>query len=101
MRRFCDVPVTITVTGYDCTAMTDIHVTFRQGDTVVDVSDVEVGSSTSLSLTLTQAETRQFVAGAGCNVQLNYIDANGLRKASDIANLGVDDNLLRRILNHE
>lgn len=101
MRRYCDVPVTITVTGYDCTAMSDIHVTFRQGDTMVDVTNVTVGSSSSLSLVLTQQETQRFVDGMGCFVQLNYIDTNGLRKASDIVTLGVDDNLLRRILSHE
>lgn len=101
MRRFCDVPVTITVTGYDCTAMQEIHITFRQGDMEIDITDVTVGSSSSLSLILTQEQTEKFKYGADVFAQLNYIDANGLRKASDIVKIGVYDNLLRRILSHE
>ena len=102
MRTYTDVPVTITVDGYDMTAATNIHVTFKQGSRLVDVNDVTVGSATSLSLVLTQQQTAMFRAGTDIiEVQLNFIDANGRRKGSEIAALSADDNLLRRILHAE
>lgn len=98
MRTYTDVPVTITVDGYDMTAATNLHVTFRQGGTVVDIADADVGSATSVTLVIPQTMTAKFRDGAPVSVQINFIGADGRRRASEIATLTAEDNLLRRII---
>lgn len=98
MRVYTDVTFTVRVTGYDLTALRDIHATFAQNNTVIDVSDPIVGSSSMMTFVLTQEQTRCFKVG-DCKVMLNYIKPNGLRGASkNEITLTVEDNLLKRIL---
>lgn len=100
MTTYTDLPITIRVTGYDMTAADNIHVTFRQGAVVVVVTEVTVDSSTQISLTLDQWQTGRFKGDKPIEVNLNFFDADGLRKASKTATIAVNSNLLERIINH-
>lgn len=100
MTTYTDLPITIRVTGYDMTAADNIHVTFKQGGTSVVVTDVAVDSTTQISLTLTQCQTGRFKGDKPIEVNLNFFDADGLRKASKTATIAVNSNLLERIINN-
>lgn len=100
MTTYTDLPITIRVTGYDMTAADNIHVTFRQGAVVVVVTDITVDSATQITLVLTQWQTGRFKGDKPIEVNINFFDANGLRKASKTATIGVDSNLLERIINN-
>lgn len=100
MTTFTDVDITIHLKGIDNIGQAeDLHVTFRQGTTEVDVSGdrVSVLGPQDISLSLSQRETGRFVPDAAVKVQLNFFLV-GKRRASRKKTIDVADNLLRRIL---
>jgi len=97
MKQYTDAPITFTVEGVDMTQITQPHVTFRQGDTVVDVTDLNILDAGNFALSLTQAETSRFRVGA-VKIQLNFFDGNGKRCASDIATVDAELNILKRVI---
>ncbi len=97
MKQYTDAPITFSVTGVNMTQITQPHVTFRQGDTVVDKTDLTILDASNFSLSLSQAETARFIAG-GVEIQLNFFDGNGDRQASDIAVVSAERNILRKVL---
>lgn len=100
MKQYTDVPITITVNGVDLTTISQPHLTFSQGyNTVVDITDITIISATACSVVLTQAQTGLFKLG-DIQCQLNFFDGTGKRKASEIATIAAESNLLRRILSN-
>lgn len=97
MKQYTDAPITFTVEGVDMTQVTQPHVTFRQGDTVVDVTDLNILDAGNFALSLTQAETSRFRTGA-VKIQLNFFDSNGKRCASEIATVDAELNILKRVI---
>ena len=98
MTAYTDAPITITITGGSLTGATDVHVTFKQPFATVDVDDPEVLDANNLQLTLTQEQTAALKMDKSCDVQVNWLDGNGKRKATDIATVPVLRNLLERVL---
>jgi hypothetical protein len=91
--------LTIEIDGASLADASEIHVTLSQGrDRVVDITDAELIGDSSLSLTLTQAQTAKFSDSAPVQIQVNFI-VGVLRKATSIATIPVESNLLRRMLN--
>lgn len=98
MTAYTDAPITITITGGSLIGATDVHVTFKQAFATVDVDDPEVLDANNLQLTLSQEQTAALKMDKSCDVQVNWIDSNGKRKATDIATVPVLRNLLERVL---
>lgn len=97
MYRYTDVPLTLTINGADLTGAQDIHVTFAQGVyKTLDITDAVLVGTNTLTLTLTQKQSGAFDGQVEC--QVNWIDANGKRKATDKAVIPVWDNLLRHAI---
>lgn len=105
MRRYTTptLPMTVPV---DLTGA-DIYVTIKQGQRkiqktgadVVSVYDSESGKTT-LSVTLTQEETGQFLSERKANVQVNWIFADGTRDATNIKQIDVSENLIAEVVTY-
>ena len=96
MKQYTDAPITFTIDGVDMTAISNPHVTFRQGETVVDVTELNITGASAFSLVLTQAQTALFREG-DVSIQLNYFDGNQ-RCASEITKVSAERNILKRVL---
>lgn len=98
MTAYTDAPITITLEGGSLTGATDVHVTFSQPFAIVDVTDAEVLDANNLQLTLMQEQTGSLKMAESCDIQVNWLDSNNKRKATDIATIPVLRNLLERVL---
>lgn len=101
ITNYTDVVIPIDVEGYDLSKMSGMHVTCKQGTTVVDITDVVITGEAEITVILRQEHTSQFRSGEPLSLMLNYFDEYGFRRASDEFTLSVKSNLLRRILNNE
>jgi len=97
--QYTDTDIVIDIEGGVLSDLHGMHVTFAQGTTVVDVTDVSVTSPTRLIVPLSQVQTGRFNDANPVKVQLNYFTAANKRKKSDIVEIEVGSNLLRRIVN--
>lgn len=105
MRRFTTpiLPMTVPV---DITGA-DIYVTIKQGqrklqktgEDVVSVYDSESGKTT-LTVTLTQEETGQFLSEKKAFVQVNWIFSDGTRDATNIKQVEVTENLIANTITY-
>ena len=100
MTQYTDVLITFTVTGVDMTTVTNPHITFEQGGTIIDVTDIDITDASTFILRLSQAQTGRFKPGA-IKLQMNYFNALGKRKASNPVEISAKSNLLKRILGDE
>ncbi|MBR5409239.1 MAG: hypothetical protein IK104_01085 [Clostridia bacterium] len=73
-----------------------IHVTLQQGRTEIDITAFELVDAHTLRIRLTQEQSGLLNPGT-VGVQVNLL-SGALRDATEIANLDVGDNLLRRRL---
>ena len=97
MKQYTDAPITFTVTGVNMQQITEPHVTFMQGDTVIDVTELTILDASNFTLKLTQEQTALFMIG-DVEIQLNFFDGNGDRQASDISTVSAERNILKRLL---
>ena len=102
MRQFTTPTIQMTVVGVDLTAADDVWVTFadRPRAIILTLDSPTVaasGDDTSVSVTLTQAQTAQFIANTLSDCQVNWMK-DGLRYATDIVSINVYENLLKEIL---
>lgn len=108
MIRYTTPTRTFIVGGYD---LTDCHVvvTFKQkigsstNVNVVNVEDPEAtydGTDTTLTVPLTQLQTGGFKAGVYAQVQVNFME-DGVRKATKMASIVIDENLLDEVMDSE
>ena len=107
MIRYTTPTDTLTVKGIDLTEM-DVYVTFKQKQqqrrdpVVVTLADTTVSyadGDSKIQITLTQQQTSSFKNGPA-QVQVNWIDQNGLRGATREANIVIHDNLLQEVLTY-
>ena len=101
MRRFTTPTLSLVVEGVDITGM-DVYVTISQGSTELTVTNAPMefdGEGTAIALALTQEQTERFRVGEA-KVQVNWVGGDGMRNATTIGRLQVDDNLLRRVVEH-
>lgn len=103
MRRYTTPTLTIIVEGIDLTAM-DVRVTLKQGKRSLTISDPEMETvseegrtDTKLDVTLTQEQTALFEA-VPCKVQVNFIDQDGARDATECKTVDVWPNLLPEVI---
>ena len=101
MIRYTTPIIPMTVDA-DLTGFT-IKVSFTQGSQKVTkvVTEIEVEDDvTSFSVPLTQQESGKFSATSQVQVQVNAIDANGTRLATDIEMINIFENLLPEVLSY-
>lgn len=98
--QYTDQDVIIDITGGSLDNISGIHITFAQGVNSIDITNVSVESSTRLMASLTQAHTGKFRADMPVQMQMNYFNAFGKRKRSNIVEIAVGTNLLRRIVEY-
>ena len=102
MRQYTTPTIQLLVKGVDLTAADDVWVTFadRTRAIILTLDSPTVaasGDDTQVSVTLTQAQTAQFIANTLSDVQVNWMD-DSARYATDIASVNVYENLLKEIL---
>lgn len=102
MRQYTTPTMQLLVKGVDLTAADDVWVTFADRARAITLTKdsptvAASGSDTSVSVTLTQAETAQFIQNTLCDGQVNWMK-DGLRYATDIVSISVYENLLKEIL---
>ena len=96
MTRYTDARLALSIDGVDITTATDIHVTFRQGGVMLDITNVTIVDG-SLIVSLTQKQTKMFSASPKTTeVQVNMLIGEK-RVATDIAKITIADNLLRTV----
>ena len=97
MTQFSDSSLTFTVEGgLDLTTITHPHLTFRQGGTVIDVTDIHVLDASNFVAELTQAQTGKLKVGTA-EIMLNFF-VNGKRSNTSKATVTIDENLLKRVI---
>ena len=102
MRRFTTPTITIHITGLD---LTDYHTetTIKQGSTVIVRENLPVtvtDTGCDLVAVLTQEETGQLRA-AGAQIQVRFIDSEGVASASNIKWIPIGDVLKDGVIEYE
>lgn len=103
MDRYTTPTLEVDVEGVALDGM-DVVLTLRQGRTVLDVrsgdfSAYEIdGETAHIEITLTQRQSAMFRAGEKVEVQLNFIDSNGYRGDTEIAETAFGRNLHERVM---
>ena len=83
----------------DLNTFEEIHVTFSQGGTVVDIDSPSILSENTICVELTQEQTAKFTSRQPVNVMVNLVAAEGKRFANkDPIQMMVVDNLLKRVI---
>ena len=87
----------------------DIYVTLEQGrieltktgeDLTVTNTTHDQVTDTNISFMLSQTESAQFKFNMACNVQVNWITASGIRRATEIKSVPVMRNLLDEVIEY-
>ena len=92
----------LTIAGIDLTDM-DVYVTIEQGTHELTLEDADVSYAdgrTTVAVALTQQQTAAFSRGT-CDVQVNWLDANGTRSATVVRTVNVGTQLLQEVLPEE
>ena len=105
MDRYTTPTLEVDVEGVDLEGM-DVILTLRQGRRLLDVkassfSAYETdGETAHIEVTLTQQQSALFRAGEKVEVQLNFIDSNGYRGDTTIAETSFGRNLHEQVMRH-
>ena len=102
MRRYTDAILTITAENAHFTTAQEIHVTFAQAFRSVDITGdaISIVGDEELTVTLTQSQTAT-LNSEPAKLEVNYIDSEGKRKASEVVTIDVLENLLERVLDDQ
>lgn len=103
MRRYTTPTYTFTISGVDLSSM-DVYVTFKQGSTILTIEDCTVtyaDETSTIEVSLTQAQTASFIVGKDCKVQVNAINIDGDRLATKERTVKVKVNLLEEVITYD
>ena len=107
MIRYTTPILPLEVEGIDLTENEDVYVTLKQNDVELTKrgSDLTVqynGESdiSTITFSLTQEETAAFNLNKAVDVQVNFINASGVRDATNIAIIPVLRNLLDKVIRY-
>lgn len=104
MINYTTPTISRTLDGVDLTDK-KVYVTIAQNNAKLTKSDtdisvsVEEGNST-VEFTLTQEESAMFAHSHPAQLQINWIDAEGVRDASSITAIKVFQNLLNEVISY-
>lgn len=108
MIRYTTPSISLTIEDIDLTDK-EVYVTLQQGnlkmtksgaDLAINVTPVGESYESNISFTLTQEESAMFDYSRSCIIQANWIDASGVREATDIQNVSVMRNLLDEVIEY-
>lgn len=104
MRQWTTPWEELTVEGVDLTQNQKIKVTYSQGSKVItflhddlDMSLDEEGNTVIL-VHFSQTQSGSLSPNSYCEVEVNWIDSNGERGATEIAKIPIDRNLLKEVM---
>ena len=107
MIRYTTPILPLEVEGIDLTSNEDVYVTLEQGSIELTKKGtdltVQYNSQTdisTISFTLSQEESAAFNINKSVAIQVNFINASGVRDATNIATVPVLRNLLDKVINH-
>lgn len=103
MIRYTTPTITLIIENFSFPEECDIYVTLEQGTVELTKDDAEVtpvGDNVVLKVTLTQTESGSFKMCAPVYVQVNWIDSDGVRNATKIAQLSAFENLLDKVIQY-
>ena len=83
----------------------DVRVTLQQGQVKITKKGADLtltvdGDDTDIKLTFTQEESAMFKPNKGVEVEVNWINASGVREATDIQEIEVSKNLLNEVISY-
>lgn len=108
MINYTTPSISLTVEGKDWSAM-DVYVTLEQGcieltktgtDLTITTETHEQITDTNIIFVLSQEESAKFAFNSSVAVQVNAIDSNGVREATEIKTVGVMRNLLDEVIQY-
>lgn len=84
----------------------DVYVSLEQNGELLD--PIKIGTDdkhfcddvTKIYVHFDQNTTGKFKPGASLRMQINWIDSNGIREATDVRTVSVTDNLLEEVLSY-
>lgn len=101
MRRYTTPTLVITIDKPELIDASGIYVTFAQGAQLLTInSDIEktaTETGVQLELGLSQLQTAGFTPGRA-QLQVNWLESNGNRGATEIATINITDNLLNEVI---
>ena len=106
MINYTTPSITLEVEAVDLTD-NDVYVTLHQGnyrmtkkgtDLVISTETHEQITDTVITFVLTQEESASFVYDKKVSVQVNWINASGVRDATEVKTIGVMRNLLDEVI---
>ena len=107
MIRYTTPILPLEVEGIDLTDNEDVYVTLVQGSIELTKRDsdltIEYSAETEIStitFSLSQEETAAFSLTKAVDIQVNYINASGVRDATNIAIIPVLRNLLDKVIRY-
>lgn len=109
MINFTTPTINLTVEGADISSM-DVYVTLQQGayeltksgdDLTIQTETIGQVTNTNISFTLSQEESASFKPKYSVAVQVNWINENGIRSATEIKTIRVTPNLLDEVIAYE
>lgn len=107
MINYTTPTITLAVGGVDISTGFYVYATLEQGSKKITKTGADltltadiVGelTKTIVTFTLTQEESAFFNYGRGVAVQVNYVDENGIRAATDVKTIPVMRNLLNEVI---
>lgn len=108
MINYTTPTISLTVESVDLTG-NDVYVSLEQGkteltktgaDLIIDTETQGQQTDTTITLTLTQTESASFDFGKSVSVQVNWINASGVRDATEIKSISVMRNLLDEVISY-
>lgn len=107
MIKYTTPAINLKVNGINLAIGYDVYITFEQACTKLTKTDWvltpgmdESGVYTMITVVLTQEETAMFDFDKSCLIQVNYIDSNNVRGATDISGVPVMRNLLDKVVQY-
>lgn len=105
MINYTTPSITLEVEGIDLTDNQDVYVTIVQGAVELtkknEALTISYNSQTEVStivFSLTQEESASFQFARAAQLQVNFINASGVRDATNIASIDVLKNLLDEVI---
>lgn len=103
MINYTTPTITLIVESVDLTDGQDVYVTLQQGNFELTKSGDDLtmtldGEDTTIRFTLTQEQSAAFRFNASVGLQVNWINASGVRDATEIKTIGVMRNLLDEVI---
>lgn len=101
MKRYTTPTMALIINKPELTDAAALFVTFKQGSNVLTIDDnitiTPTDTGVQLEVELTQLQTSGFNPG-NAQIQVNWLETDGKRGATEVASVSITDNLLNSVL---